>query len=184
MAGFGMRLVRSAGMEGFTGNLNEYLIDPANTNPIFTNDLVALSAGGYLQEATGASDNNDFDLIGVFAGCHYVDAEGGVKFRQVWSGEAGASEIKAQVAGVPHSRFYIKGDAATDYTLANTVGKRFGVKYAAGTTMYGESRLTLGAAVSATGPLFVHRLAPLPDNSWDSDEPIFEVGVVRYQGAA
>lgn len=182
MAGFGIRLVRSAGMEGYTGNFNEFSIDPANTDPIFTGDPVLMNATGFVEEATGAADNADFDIWGIFMGCRYVDAEGSIKFRQFWSGEAGASLIKAHVAMPPHGMFYIKGEAGVTYTQANTIGRRFGVNYAAGSTRYGDSRITLGDAAAATGPLLVHRLADLPGNSWQSAEPVFEVAIVRPEG--
>lgn len=184
MAGFGIRLVRSAGMEGITGNLNDFAIDPANTNPIFTGDPVLIGATGFAQEATGGANNNDFDIWGVFMGCSYVDAEGSIRFRHFWNGVAGSTEVRAHVAMPPHSVFYIKGTAGTTYTRAGTVGKRFGVVYAAGSTLYGDSRISLGTATAATGPLVVHRLADLPGNTFDIDEPVFEVSVVRQQGAS
>lgn len=185
MAGFGMQLVRSAGMEGFTGNTFHYPIDPADTNPIFTGDPVAFGANGFVREATGGADNDDFDILGTFMGCYYVDAEGGMKFRQVWTGEAGASEIMAYVA-IPshHSHFRIKGAAGATYTRANTVGKRFGIDFNPGRMIYGESGAALAAAASATGPLLVRGLYAYPGNTWDSEEPIFEVVIARQQAAA
>lgn len=183
MAGFGIRLVRSAGMEGYTGNSFEFPIDPANTNPIFTGDPVALSAAGYVEEASGGADNNDFSILGTFNGVRFVDAEGGYKFRQFWSGNAGASEVYATVSMPAHGLYHIKGAAGAGYTRANTVGKRFGVTYDTGRTAYGESGISMGSASAATGPLLVRGLADLPNNTWDSEEPIFEVAIVRPQGA-
>lgn len=186
MAGFGLQLVRSAGMEGFTGNTFEFPIDPTNTNPIFTGDAVNLAATGFLQEATGGANNNDFDILGTFMGCHFVDAEGGVKFRRVWSGEAGATEIMGQVA-IPahHSHFFIRGTEGATYTRANTVGKRFGLTFAAGRAAYGDSAMTMAAVTATTGPLLVRGLAPYPGNVFGGDEPpIFEVVIARQQAAA
>lgn len=184
MAGFGIRLVRSAGMEGFTGNTFHFPVNPANTGPIFTGDPVRFDAAGFIVEASGGADNNDFDILGTFMGCQYVDANGGVVFSPVWPGGAGATEIMAYVAMAPHSLYIIKGEAGATYTRANTVGKRFGVSYAPGRLMYGESGVTLGAVTAATGPLIVQGLARFPDNTWDSEEPIFEVSIMRPQGSA
>jgi hypothetical protein len=184
MAGYGARLVRSAGMEGYTGNTFNYPIDPANSNPIFWGDFVRLNASGYLEEASGGADNNDFDIMGTSVGCSYTDGEGSVKFRQFWGGEAGASGIVGKVAMPGHSRLYIKGAAGATYTRANTIGRRFGVTYEVGSPQYGDSRIALGATSATTGPLLVVGLAELPGNSWDSEEPIFEVVIARPQAGS
>jgi hypothetical protein len=184
MAGFGLRLVRSQGMEGYSGNLFEYPISPANTSPIFTGDVVALSAG-FVREATlgGTADQNNIGILGVFAGCRYVDDDGSYVFKNQWNGGAGRSEIFGHIAIPPVGLFFIRGAAGQVYTQAD-IGVRKGVLWNAGSVKYGDSRLTLGAAGAnvATGPLFVHRLAQLPGNTFASPEPIFEVSVIRQQG--
>jgi len=185
MAGFGLRLVRSQGMEGYSGNLFEYPINPANTSPIFTGDVVALSAG-FVREATlggTVASQNDFPILGVFAGCRYVDTDGSYVFKNQWNGAPGRSEIFGHIAIPPVGLFFIRGAAGQVYTQAH-IGVRKGVLWNAGSVKYGDSRLTLGAAGAnvATGPLFVHRLAQLPGNNFNSPEPIFEVSVIRQQG--
>lgn len=182
MKGFGLRLVRSQGMEGYTGNLNTFPIDPGNTNPIFTGDPVAMAATGFTEEATGAADSDDFDIWGIFMGCQYVDSDGSIEFRQHWDGGAGRENIMAHIAQPPHGIFHIRGKAGTTYTQAGTIGKRFGVSYVAGSTKTGDSAITLGAATAATGPLIVHRLADLPNNDWSADMPVFEVSIARPAG--
>ena len=180
MAGFGLRLCQTMGMtDGYAGGLKEMLIDPADTNPIFTGDPVALTAG-YVEEATGAASNNDFSIYGVFMGCRYVDADGSYVFKNRWDGGAGRTEIKAHVAIPMNGTFLIKGTTGQVYTQAD-IGVRKGVVYAAGSTQSGDSRISLGAAGAtvATGPLMVQGLAELPGNSFAIDEPVFLCTVVR-----
>lgn len=181
MAAMGLRLVRSQGMEGFSGNLNEFPIDPTNANSIFTGDPVILNAG-FVEEATGGAGNNDFDIVGVFMGCRFVGVDGSYEFRNHWDGGAGREQIFAHVAMPPHSLFHIRG-AGGGYTQAD-IGTRKGMVYNAGSTIYGDSRSSLGAAGAsvATGPLLVHRLVDLPGNTFDLDDPVFEVSIVRDQG--
>jgi len=172
-------------MEGFTGNSFEYAIDPADTDKIFTGDLVNL-ASGYAQEATQGGtigSLNDFAVLGVFTGCRYVASDGSYTFRNYWDGAAGKTNAFAMVAIPVNSLFHIKGAVGQTYTQAD-IGVRKGVLYNAGSTKFGDSRVTLGAAGAtvATGPLFVHGLAKLPGNSFSSAEPIFEVSVVRQLG--
>lgn len=180
MAGNGLRLIRSQGMEGFSGSLNEFQISPSNTGSIFWGDLVALSSG-YLVEATGGADNADFTPLGVFYGCHYIDADGGIEFSRHWNGGSGRTNVRAYVALPAHGNFLIKGHTGVTYTQA-AIGARFGVNYDAGSAVYGDSRVSLGdAAAASTGPLRVHRLAPYPGNTIGQDQPLFEVSLVRQQ---
>jgi hypothetical protein len=172
----GLRFLRSAGMEGSTGNLREFQISSANTNPIFTGDLVALNSG-LLVEATGAANNNDFTALGVFQGCRYVDADGSIKYQNYWDGVAGRTNIVGFVALAAGASFLIKGQDGATYTQAD-IGRRKGVIYAAGVPRTGMSGVTLGApgANVATGPLLVLSRVDIPDEgSW------FEVALVRDQ---
>ena len=80
MAGFGVKFGKSQGMEGSSGNLMEFPIDPANTGAIFTGDPVSLSDGaapflgiqGYVEETTIAGTTlvgDSTPIIGMFRGC-------------------------------------------------------------------------------------------------------------------
>lgn len=181
MPGFGLRLARQQGMEGYSGNLTEFWIDPTNTAPIFTGDPVVLN-GGFIEEASGAADNDDFDILGVFAGCHFTDVDGSKRFRQYWDGGAGRSNIRASIILPGGQLFYIKGRAGTTYVAATAIGARFGIDYTAGSTVYGDSRITLGAAAApVTGPLVVHRVVDLPGNVIGGVQPVFEVAIIRQQ---
>lgn len=174
MAGFGLRLGRSQGMEGYTGNTNEFLIDPTYADTIYTGDVVVLN-GGYVEEASGNTAGAiTGPILGVFNGCRYIDAEGGYEFRNQWDGGAGRSEIYAMIAMPPHQNFHAKLSAPGS---AADVGTRRGLVYAAGSPQYGDSRVLVGA-VAATGPVVIQRLANLPGNSWASAQPIVEVSIV------
>lgn len=181
MAGFGLRLARSQGMEGFSGNLNEFDVSPSNTNAIFTGDPVILNAG-YLTAATSTSAA----ILGVFMGCQYVDSNGDVVFRNQWDGGAGRTNIRASVAMPPSSMFWVRGNAGVNFQQATSVGAAHPFVIAAGNTKYGDSRWSLGAP--GAGPVRVHRLVDLPGNAWGTGGPILEVSVtlqtVTFSSAA
>ena len=180
MAGIGMMLVRSQGMEGSTGNLAEFLISPDYAGLIAWNDPVRLNAG-FVEEATGHADNNDVEVLGVFHGVQYVGADGGFHFDRVWDGGAGRSNIRASIALPTGQFFHIKGKAGVVYTQA-AIGARYGFDYAPADLMYGISRTALGAAPAATGPLKVVRFIPTATAPGiGDDEPTFEVSLVRQQ---
>ena len=183
MAGFGLRIARSMGMEGFTGNTFEYPIDPENTNLIFSGDPVILN-GGFMEEVSGNTPGaiTPGPILGAFSGCRYVAANGDYEFERYWDGGAGRAEIFGMVSMPAHSRFYVKGTSGVDYQQA-LVNSRFALNYADGSPQYGDSRVSLGA-VDASGAAQLHGLAPLPNNVWGTDEPILEISIVAQQGSA
>ena len=174
MAGFGLRLGRSQGMEGYTGNTFDFPIDPATADAIFTGDPVVLS-GGYVE----ASGTTTAAILGVFNGCKYVDNDGSYEFRSFWDGNTGRSEVMASICMPGSSMFHVK--LAAPSSQAAAVGNTAALTAAAGNAQYGDSRYvaTLGA-----GPLVIHRLAPLPGNAWTNAQPIVEVSVALQQGTA
>ena len=183
MAGFGLKTLRSTGPDGYVGNQSEFAIGANNSNPIFKGDLVRLD-GGLLVEASGASNSDDFSPLGVFLGCRYVAADGSFEFKPFWDGVAGRTNIVGMVAIPDGTTFLIKGSTLGTYTQAN-IGSRFGINYAAGSTVYGDSRVRLGAAAAnSTGPLRLLRLVDAPYNAFDRPEPLFEVNFARSQGYA
>jgi len=183
MAGFGLKILRSTGPDGFVGNQSEFPIAANNANPIYAGDLVALSSG-VLVEATGAANNDDFSPLGVFLGCRYVAADGSFEFKRFWDGGAGRSNIIGMVAIPDGATFLIKGSTLGTYTQAN-IGSRFGINYGAGSPVYGDSRSRLGAAAAnSTGPLRLLRLVDAPYNAFNRPEPLFEVTFARSQGYA
>lgn len=188
MAGNGLRHGRSQGMDGYTGNLAEFPINPANTDTIFMGDAVVLNAG-YIEEASSnvAGDLAAGPILGVFMGYRNKASQARIgandtPFAQHWSGAPNIADPVAHVALPAHSTFIIKGSAGSTYAQAD-VGKRYLIKYAAGNPNTGQSRISLGA-VNAAGPLQLHRLVDLPGNSWGSAEPLLEVVVVAQQGTA
>ena len=177
MAGVGLRLGRSQGMEGYTSNLNEFAIDPANTNLIFMGDPVVMN-GGYVEDFAANVDGPvaGAPIVGVFAGVRYVAANGDYEFMNHWDGGAGRTDIKAHVSQPPHQNYHVKMDATVPITQAD-MGTRRALIHAAGSVPYGDSRVTCGA-VDAAGPVVIQRLVDLPNNTFASAEPIVEISIV------
>lgn len=172
----GARIARSMGMEGSTGNQRRFPIDPANTGAIYTGDLVRL-ASGFIVEASGGSTGADFDVLGIFMGCEFIDGDGSKRFEKYWSGAAGRTECWATVAVPAGSTILVPAIAANNYTAAD-VGRRKGVVYAAGNAKTGQSGITLGAAGTggnSTGPLLFLGAADIPN------ENMIECSIVRSQ---
>jgi hypothetical protein len=191
MAGFGLRIAKSQGMEGFTGNTSNFPIDTATVTPIFVGDPVILSNGAIVDAAGGNPGLlAAAPILGVFAGWEDTGptAEYGVSegpYKRHWSAASGASANKpqAKVAMPPHSLFWAKGDATIDWSSAFAPGMRAGIFYAAGSAQFGDSRVTI--APQASGPLQIHRLVDMPGNTiGNTTEPVFECTILLQQGTA
>jgi hypothetical protein len=150
----GFRLARSKGMEGSTGNLRDFPINPANTTPIFRGDLVTLTSGYVAKSAGGAGAK----ILGIFWGCKYTDAEGGIAFRKTWNGVTGSTNIQAQVAVLPAGATMLVGaNPAQVYTAADVGTLKPAAAGSGGNALTGQSSQMLGnaGATVATAPLIV-----------------------------
>lgn len=169
MAGF--RFARTQGQEGSSGNLREFAIAPGNTTKIYAGDLVTLNAGN-VQVSNGAAAA---DILGIFAGCKFVDVDGSVKYSRYWDGAAGRSEIRAMISVVPAgSTLLVKGLAGSNYTQADIGTRKPAATGVAGNDATGDSGQTLGAAGAtvANAPLVVLAEIDMADgNRW------FEVAI-------
>lgn len=166
MSGMGFRLARSQGMEGSTGNLNEFPIAPGNTNQIFRGDLVTLNAGK-VEVTDGAAGKK---VLGIFWGCKYVEADGSFEFRPMWDGVPGRKDILAQVAIMPAgSTMLVRGTPGAVYTDADVGTRKAANVTVPGDPLSGMSRQTLGApgATVPTAALVVLRKIDLPDGGGD-----------------
>jgi hypothetical protein len=166
MSGMGFRLARSQGMEGSTGNLNEFPIAPGNANKIFRGDLVTLNAGK-IEVTDGAAGDK---VVGIFWGCKYVAADGSFEFRPMWDGVPGRKDILAHVAVMPAgATMLVRGTPGAVYTDADVGTRKAANVSVAGDQLSGMSRATLGApgATVPTAALVVLRKVDLPDGGGD-----------------
>lgn len=123
-----------------------YLINPLPyATSIFTGDPVSLSAGYVVIGVAGSP------IIGVFAGCKYIDAQGTAKFSPYWPAstaiQAGSS-IQAFVYDDPNMVFSIQEDngsgaAGTHLTQATGPGFNYNFAVNAGNTTTGLSATSL-----------------------------------------
>lgn len=170
MAGFGFRLARSQGMEGFSGSLNEFDISASDTTAIYSGDPVILSGGYATRASSGAAA-----IAGIFDGCRYVDSDGSYVFKRHWDGVAGRTNIVASVIIPTSGMFHVKGKTAVSFAQATSVGAAHPFELVAGSSTYGDSRIHLLGP--AAGPVIVHRLVDIPGNAWGTGEPILECSI-------
>lgn len=173
----GLRIAKSQGMEGYTGNTNNFPIALTNTSPMFMGDPVVLAAGA-VQAATVAANA----IAGVFMGWedHGVEVDYGQRgqpFNRMWTATDGARAKKpfAKIATPPHGMFWIYGEPGVDFQPDTSIGFAHPFTLNAGDAMYGDSRVTLAAP--GAGPVIVHRIVEQPGNVWGTAGPLLEVSV-------
>ena len=109
---FGFKPVGKHGSSPATQGTSQYFI-ASDASAIFQGSPVkAELTGGTIQ--IGSATGNGDQLVGVFAGCEYVDATTGkLKFSNTWPGSGSANtnfDIKGFVYDDPSQRFIIAAD--------------------------------------------------------------------------
>ena len=118
---FGFKPVGKHGSSPATQGTSQYFI-ASDASAIFQGSPVkAELTGGTIQ--IGSATGNGDQLVGVFAGCEYVDATTGkLKFSNTWPGSGSADtnfDIKGFVYDDPAQRFIIASDGTnTDRATA------------------------------------------------------------------
>jgi hypothetical protein len=126
--------------------VHEYDITPAAT-AIFSGDPVIAATDGSITVAAATNP-----IIGIFAGVKYYDAQGVYHIKPNHDATATYTNIKALVYDDPDTIFEVLANA--DVTAAN-VGAQYDFVYAAGSTVNGNSGVTLGiSTLGTTGGAF------------------------------
>lgn len=174
---FGFKLVAPLGQsENVGGIAGEYTINASNTTAMYVGDPVKLVNG-----ELALADPGDA-VVGVFAGCTYVDADGSKRFKQYWDGAAGRSNITARVTGTD-GKFLVEMDAAQGNAAVTMIGTRRNHVNNAGTPATGTSGAVLGAA-SASGTFFVEGFPDYPNNTLGQASQQFLVSIAAPSRAA
>ena len=118
---FGFKPVGMHGSSPATQGTSQYFI-ASDASAIFQGSPVKAELSGGTIQIGSASGNGD-QLVGVFAGCEYVDATTGkLRFNNTWPGSGSANtdfDIKGFVYDNPAQRFIIASDGTnTDRATA------------------------------------------------------------------
>ena len=118
---FGLKPVGKHGSSPSTQGTSQYFI-ASNASAIFQGSPVKAELTGGTIQIASASGNGD-QLVGIFAGCEFVDATTGkLRFSNTWPGSGSANtnfDIKGFVYDNPAQRFIIASDGTnTDRATA------------------------------------------------------------------
>lgn len=150
-------------------SMNEYPIDPTDTTKIYNGDPVVLTSG-----LAGLAGADAAAILGIFAGCMFVNSKGEQVFSPYWDGVAGSTEVKALVYDDANITFKVQRSTAT---TAADIGTAVG--NLAGTGMLdpiGRSTAKVGDAAS-NDIWTIRSVVNTPDNVSD-DNLNLEVEVI------
>ena len=151
---------------GQVASVNKYLIQSGYAVSLYTGDAVILSSG-YL--ATGAQDSAL--LVGIFAGCQFLDASGvpGARFSPYWPASTvttGSADVIAYVWDDPLTLFRVQCSVGTAYVNATHQGGSYDlIGTNAGSTLTGQSGMELNLGDTGTGQFLVRGLIEEPGNA-------------------
>lgn len=167
-APYGLRPSRH--LTGGVTRTTEYPISGSYTTKIYLGDPVGLSSGNVIIGTNAGTAH-----VGVFAGVKYINAKGEKVFSKYWTGESGATEIKALVYDDPAQIFAIE---ATTFAAAN-LGVGYDLAIAAGVTTIGLSKTVINVAATTGAAYKILGLINRDDNE-SGDYAEVEVIAVKH----
>jgi hypothetical protein len=135
-----------------------YVIASTYAANIFSGDPVKLTDNGVIQlgtsDGTRSGTTDGITLLGVFAGCQYLDASGKPTISPFWPSGATGTEIVAWVYDDPETLYDVQYDNPSPGTTVQTaVGEQcdWTVASPGGSTQTGLSTTKLTAIQSTSG---------------------------------
>lgn len=167
-----------------------YVIASGYANNIFSGDPVKLTDNGVIQlgtsDGTRSGTTDGITLLGIFAGCQYLDATGKPAISPFWPASTPGTEIVAWVYDDPETLYNVQynnpGTPGTD-SVQSAVGEEcdWVVASPGGSTRTGLSNTYLSAIQTTSGQFQITGFA---GNINDSLTDAYVVATVRLNEAA
>ena len=155
---------------------NEWKIASGLSTAIFTGDCVKLLSTGYIDECD-AGDR----ILGVFAGCSYVNSSGEQVFSRQWTASAttqGSVDVTAYVYSDPNIVFAVQSAGSADFA---DIGNLADIVATAGSTTTGQSKHEIsGTTGTGTAGLRILGLYNEPKNAYGTNG-VLEVVIHEHE---
>lgn len=177
-APFGFRASRHQSGYGTRG-VAKYTIATGYATSLFSGDPVVLHTDGVLNIGTATND-----ILGIFAGCEYIDATGKPVTSAYWPASTSATNIVAYVYDDPAMEFVVQADGTI---AATAVGAQADLITGTGSTATGISTYALNHTVEAGGAQGQFRILGLyeaQDNAWGDTYTMVRVSIAQHQFVA
>lgn len=180
-APYGLRPINLIGGQSFAGSTRQIKIASGYAANIFFGDVVAIGVDGTIVKVTNVGTNADpfpAGTVGVFLGCTYTDPNLKYKLNaQYWPTGTVASDAMAYVCDDPDTLFQIQADDAVTQTM---LGGNFGVNQTAGSTVTGDSKISLDVATRATTNTIALRLVDFVNGPFSTVGDAYTDCIVKF----
>ena len=180
-APYGLRPINLIGGQQFAGSTRQLKIASGYAANIFFGDVVAIGVDGTIVKVTNVGTNADpfpAGTVGVFLGCAYTSPTLGYFLNsQYWPTGTVASDAVAYVCDDPDTLFQIQADAAVTQTM---LGSNFGVNQTAGSTVTGDSKVSLDVGTRGTGATIGLRLVDFVNGPFSTVGDAFTDCIVKF----
>lgn len=180
-APYGLRPINLIGGQVFAGSTRQIKIASGYAANIFFGDVVAIGTDGTIVKVTNVGTNADpfpAGTVGVFMGCTYTDPTLKYKLNaQYWPTGTVASDAMAYVCDDPDALFQIQADDAVTQTM---LGSNFGVNQTAGSTVTGDSKISLDVGTRATTSTIALRLVDFVNGPFSTVGDAYTDCIVKF----
>jgi hypothetical protein len=180
-APYGLRPINLIGGQQFAGSTRQIKIASGYAANIFFGDIVAIAVDGTIVKVTTLGTDADkfpAGTVGVFLGCAYTSPSLGYFLNsQYWPTGTVASDAVAYVCDDPDTLFQIQADAAVTQTM---LGSNFGVNQTAGSTVTGDSKVSLDVGTRGTGATIGLRLVDFVNGPFSTVGDAFTDCIVKF----
>lgn len=180
-APYGLRPINLIGGQSFAGSTRQIKIASGYAANMFFGDVVAIGVDGTIVKVTNVGTNADpfpAGTVGVFLGCTYTDPNLKYKLNaQYWPTGTVASDAMAYVCDDPDTLFQIQADDAVTQTM---LGGNFGVNQTAGSTVTGDSKISLDVATRATTNTIALRLVDFVNGPFSTVGDAYTDCIVKF----
>jgi hypothetical protein len=196
---YGLKPINLYGGTPFAGATRQYRIASAYNTSIFNGDVVEMIDNGTIIKSaitTARATVTTSQVIGIFMGCSYVNAQGQVIFAQYFPANTAAptgTYITAYVVNDPNTLFKaviaagatpdgaasgLLPSSTTEYTV---IGTNVALVQNSGLTATGNSRVAV-ASSATTGTLPLNVVDVVPETSYvnGSGNVVFPELIVRW----
>ena len=165
-APYGLKPVKRVDGMPYAGAVTEFLIDPAGTTASIYNGNVVYLSGGYVTPSTDAGTAADplVNVVGVFTGCSYINAQGQLIFSQYYpTGTTGV--VKAKVITDPSVLYQAQSSGSI---AQSEIGIEVGMNSATqtGSATTGNGTNSVGAANDAGASFTVVEIVSTPGDAY------------------
>ena len=154
---------------------NQYTIGSTYGSAIGYGDAVLLNTDGTLNIATAGAD-----IIGVFAGCEYIDASGKPTVSKNWVAGTTATNIKAYVYDDADNLFEVQVAATGTGYVQAAIGAQANLVFNAPNATTGQSTSALNATLIAAASQGQFRIVGFgPEGIYDATTNPFPTVLVK-----